>query len=762
MSVMKTMINDNPYKIFIFIALLFGIVFSLVTPPFQVPDEVAHFYRAFQISELHILLDTSSKGNAYLPISLETTWSTSLNGSENFYKRKKINIQNIISLLNIPLNSMNRKFTTTSSYSSPIPYIPQALGIASGRIFNLSPLLLMYTGRIFNLIAWIFLISLAIKTTPVHKWVFFLLALTPMSLFQGASLSPDAVTNGLSFLVIALFYKYAFDKSNTIKNREILILILTCYSLSLCKNAYIFIIFLFLLIPVRKIGDKKTFFTKFFSLILSSFTIMLIWNYISEVTFTSTKIEISPERQMDFILSNLLQYCKVFFDTLVINGFFIKDFIGILGYRDVILPEPLIKSYAIILLLIALVDSKKDITIYIKQKIIIITIFIITIIEISTIFYLIWTPVGGDIILGIQGRYFIPLGPLFYILFYNNLIIVKLNSLNIITLLKKYSLFSLLIILYSTYSLTTTINVLITRYYNIEQTIYSDRYLKMIIKKNDLYLNLIKNDDFSLWNNSSNSAPDSWILGGGGTGNIKKIITKPDNTSAQISHISGDNAGLYQDFTVEHYRNNRYYLKCRVYSNKPASTWIGIYYINDDGMKWVESKRCTGNGEWEYLSIHGIIPQNTNTIRVVLWVKDHATVYYDKAIFNVIIKPISEPALYYLDTINNISIDKLNKPLIIPSEDNIIIKGWAVDNKVMDIAGGICIVIDGTMYTAAYGIDRPDVAKAFNVSKYRYSGFEAIIPYSEIGKGKHKLSIKILTNNKKNYYNTEPIIFYLK
>jgi uncharacterized membrane protein len=30
-----------------------------------------------------------------------------------------------------------------------------------------------------------------------------------------------------------------------------------------------------------------------------------------------------------------------------------------------------------------------------------------------------WSPIGGDWIEGVQGRYFIPIAPLFFLLFYN-------------------------------------------------------------------------------------------------------------------------------------------------------------------------------------------------------------------------------------------------------------------------------------------------------------------------------------------------------
>jgi hypothetical protein len=50
----------QPTRIFVLFALIFGILFIVVTPPFQVPDEGAHFSRAYQISQFHIIGEKNS------------------------------------------------------------------------------------------------------------------------------------------------------------------------------------------------------------------------------------------------------------------------------------------------------------------------------------------------------------------------------------------------------------------------------------------------------------------------------------------------------------------------------------------------------------------------------------------------------------------------------------------------------------------------------------------------------------------------------
>ena len=47
--------NYLPANAFLVIAAVVGLAFCVITPPFQVPDEVVHFYRAYQISEGHLI-----------------------------------------------------------------------------------------------------------------------------------------------------------------------------------------------------------------------------------------------------------------------------------------------------------------------------------------------------------------------------------------------------------------------------------------------------------------------------------------------------------------------------------------------------------------------------------------------------------------------------------------------------------------------------------------------------------------------------------
>lgn len=84
---------------------------------------------------------------------------------------------------------------------------------------------------------------------------------------------------------------------------------------------------------------------------------------------------------------------------------------------------------------------------------------------------------------------------------------------------------------------------------------------------------------------------------------------------------------------------------------------------------------------------------------------------------------------------------------------NIIVSGWAIDGKAQSVAGGVLVAIDAaTEMPATYGAERPDVAEVLKNPNYKMSGFGVAIPTATVGKGRHTLSLKILSADKKGYY----------
>ncbi len=233
---------------FLFLALSFGLLFVFLTPPFQVPDEDSHFYRAYDVSLGHIT------GQVTL-IPKTVMWFTR-NVSPGI-RGNPTHKQSIQLLWREVKRTFHPEPVETVSISnlavySPIPYLPQAAGILVGRLIHLPPIFIFYLGRLANLLAWIALVYLAVRITPIHPRLLAAVALLPMSLFLAASFSPDALTNAISFLWIAFALRLAFQPDKAWKRGDWLALAGLVIALALCKSIYVLLAGLILLLPWRK------------------------------------------------------------------------------------------------------------------------------------------------------------------------------------------------------------------------------------------------------------------------------------------------------------------------------------------------------------------------------------------------------------------------------------------------------------------------------------------------------------------------------
>jgi hypothetical protein len=90
----------------------------------------------------------------------------------------------------------------------------------------------------------------------------------------------------------------------------------------------------------------------------------------------------------------------------------------------------------------------------------------------------------------------------------------------------------------------------------------------------------------------------------------------------------------------------------------------------------------------------------------------------------------------------------------VPGSGEFKIAGWAVDKPHRSAAGGVDIVVDRMLFPSTYGLTRDDVAKYFQRSEYRATGFVASIPAGTLIKGEHALSVRVVSSDLKCYYSS--------
>lgn len=384
------MIQKNrlkPELVFLFLGLVFGVTFLMITPPFQVPDEPDHFLKAVQVSEGKIISDQS-----ILFVSLY----------------------------------------------SPVPYILPALVIMLGKILNLSSFIIFYLGRFTNILFYILIIYAAVRFTPVLKWPFVLLALMPMSLYEAVSYSIDGFTIAISFLLISFIFKLSFDDEiKHINSKHVLFIAFLGVLLVLSKQIYVLLLLLFFIIPASKFVNGKNRIKNFLIILLPSFAVYAGWSYLVNNLYMPISTQVSPYQQLGYMVYHPINFITIFFNTIIQQfNYYLTTFVGSFGWVDVGLdtPLPIILVYIYLVVLISSVLFEgTEYVVKKNQKLISGFIFLIILGFIFIMEYLLWTVVGNSRIDGVFGRYIIPFAPLILIIFSNkNLKVLKWKNYIII------------------------------------------------------------------------------------------------------------------------------------------------------------------------------------------------------------------------------------------------------------------------------------------------------------------------------------------
>jgi len=471
MNFLKLSDRIKPEIFFVIVASFFGLIILFVTPPFQSPDEINHFYRAFQISEGQFIgLKSDNRIGAFVPISLVKTAEPFLGLRWN--KNAKTNLETIINQFKINLEPTKKVFIdipNTVIYS-PISYLPQSTAIFILRNLGFSPIFIFYGARLFALFFWIIVIFFSIKIIPIYKWLFALIAQLPMSVFINMSVSADVMTNILSFIFIAYIFKLAYNQP-VIKIQHFLNILFLALFLSLAKMVYIPLIILFLLIPKEKFKDAGTKFLQMAILLTICLIVTFLWAFIMNdlyIPYSHYNINFRDganlmncadiHLQMNYILNHDYYILNVFYNSITKSfEMYSTGYIGTFGWLDGFLPLWfIILSYSVIIA-ISLTNGSENLDIKPIHRLLFIFIIISMFCLVLLSQHLTWDCIGDERVPTVQGRYLIPVFPLLFMLCYNKRFIA--TKVVIPT-----------IILYTLLSLSITYITLYTRYY-VEQTV---------------------------------------------------------------------------------------------------------------------------------------------------------------------------------------------------------------------------------------------------------------------------------------------------
>src|SRR5665213_1555575 len=415
-----------PGRFFVLMAAVFGLIFILITPPFEAPDEPVHFFRSYQVSTLNLSVD--KVGNTYggvLPSSLqETVTKTWDNTAVRFHPNIKYPLHITKDVFSIKTTSKTQTydFSTTAPYS-PVSYIPQALGVGLARLLRMPPIMMMYLGRLFNLAAWIGMFYLAINLMPRKKWVIAFIGLIPMALFQASSLSSDVIAVGLLAVFMAWLFRLMEEKqpltSKTIVKLGGLLILL-----ALSKQIMFLFVPLVLLLPGRLFQkSKKERLAKSLLILIPIFLFGLWMLHIKSIPLSNATLPINPTEQIKHLILHPLHDLKVFINTYFFtwgDGIY-RSFFGNFGWVDAPLSEGIVTvGYLAFFILLVANTQRAKVWLTARQKLLMIVLGIIYIAAVSAALYAYFTPLDYNIVVGLVGRYYYPFALLLVPLLYGD------------------------------------------------------------------------------------------------------------------------------------------------------------------------------------------------------------------------------------------------------------------------------------------------------------------------------------------------------
>jgi uncharacterized membrane protein len=415
---------QDPVRVFIALALVFGVGFALYTPPFQVGDEHDHYFRTYQLTDgvlLGVKLDSCTAGG-YMPADL-VEMSGEVAGGIPFHPERRVRPAVIRHYLAQPYDDDKRTFqafANTAVYS-PVPYLPQIVAISAGRILGLSGLGLLYLARVLNLFVWTLLVALAIRAMPTGRWLLLLLALAPTSLYQAASCSGDGFTNGLAFLLLGLVMQLAMLGGEA-KQRQLWTVLAVGLLLALCKPPSQLALLLLFAVPTRVFGSVRRRWLWVFGIGIACGVVLLGWLAYANTVYVPARkdMPIDPVAQLQYVFAYPWRFFRLTLETYWVNkGEFKVWYIAVLGWIDTYLPLWVYSTYDKLILLFAFLDceiyagARRRFSPLLRALLLLAA--ALGLFATALLLYLSWGAPQDTIIEGILGRYFITFLPMAFL-----------------------------------------------------------------------------------------------------------------------------------------------------------------------------------------------------------------------------------------------------------------------------------------------------------------------------------------------------------
>jgi uncharacterized membrane protein len=442
----------TPDRLVLILGLLGGLPLVFATPPFQVPDEPAHFLHVYQIATAAgTVRGPAGEAGFEMPASLPRLAELCVAGIP-FHPGRRLPEGLLAAAWQLPLQPERHAFVPAGLLNpyTPAPYLAAAAGVGVGRLLELRPLALLYVARLANLAAALAVAWAAVRLAPVHGWLLALLALTPMAMFERSSASADALTDALGLLLVSCILSLALAPRRSAAARaaapadaagepgeplaepaaplagRAAWLLAAAVLLAAAKAVYFLLDLLIFLVPARPITPGRR--SRLGAMPLWSGGLAAIaaglgfswWQAHQYFSVGWLRPGVQPAAQLQGMIAAPQRFLGLALADYAHHALrYGAGFVGNFGWLDTPLPRLAIVIWALALLAAALTGGSPELELAGWQRSLAAAVVAAALLGLSFSQYVAWTPLGADFIDGLQGRYFLPLAPAAALLLYN-------------------------------------------------------------------------------------------------------------------------------------------------------------------------------------------------------------------------------------------------------------------------------------------------------------------------------------------------------
>lgn len=437
------------------VGLFLGILYLLVLPPLSAPDEISHYISAYQLSSRmlgreanyytgHVLVRAEDwfledvDGNYPLEVDENGIWRSqgrTEQGSDTHVLGQTLNEETYKTIYQIGIKgsstAIQQRFPemdldsqlAVSPYppvtTTPLAYVPQAIGISLARLFHMNSLWLAYLGRLFNLLFFVGMTTLAMRRMPFGKEVLFGVALLPMTLHLSSSFSYDVMIMGCLFYFTAVCLDLAYSREK-VGIADVVTLMALMAAAGPCKMVYAPMMGLCLLIPVKKFGGWMKWGVSAAAVGGSWAAAMLMINRQTIVDYATVTEQVVPWAEeagysLTYLIHNPGRALQIFYNTVLWQAeHYHLTMIGSkLGNLDEVLDVPYVAVVLLTGCLVMLALRKPGENLVVKggQRVWVLIVCAACAGVTMLSMLIAWTPLSSPVINGVQGRYFLPFLP---------------------------------------------------------------------------------------------------------------------------------------------------------------------------------------------------------------------------------------------------------------------------------------------------------------------------------------------------------------